>query len=323
MEGDYLKNIVVLDGKTLGNVEYDKLKDFGKVTIYENTSYDEVAQRVKDAHIILTNKVVLDNNNLSQAENLELICETATGFNNIDIEYAHTRNIAVTNVAGYSTTSVIQHTFACALNLINKLPFYDNYVKNGDYERSGMFTCLEKPFYEIEGKVWGIVGLGNIGKGVAKVAEAFGAKVVYYSTSGINDNYDYDRVELEELLKESDIISIHAPLNANTHNLFNYENISMMKKSAILINMGRGPIVVEKDLAKAIDEELISGAALDVFEVEPILENNPLVSLKNKDRLLLTPHIAWASAEARDRLFNILIDNITAFYKGEKKNRIV
>lgn len=317
-----MKKIVILDGKTLGNVAYDKLEEFGEVTYYDITEASDVVSRIKDANIILTNKVVLNRENLSEAKNLELICETATGFNNIDVEYAEERGIAVTNVAGYSTPTVAQHTFATLLHLYDKISYYDNFVKSGAYSSSGLFTNLDKPYHDIEGKTWGIIGLGAIGRRVASIAEAFGAKVVYYSTSGKNNNADYKRVELDELLRECDIISIHAPLNENTQGLFNYENISKMKRSAILINMGRGPIVVDEDLSKAIDEELIGGAALDVFTIEPMNADNPLLSVKNSDRLVLTPHIAWASVEARNRLFSDLVENIRAFYKGELRNRL-
>ena len=317
-----MKKIVILDGKTLGNVDYKKLEEFGQIDYYDTTKAEDVEERIKDASIILTNKVVLNEDNLKDAEKLELICETATGFNNIDIEYAKKRNIAVTNVAGYSTPTVAQHTFATALHLYNKISYYDNYVKSGEYSKSDIFTNLDMPFNDLEGKTWGVIGLGNIGKKVAKIADAFGCKVVYYSTSGRNNNPDYERVDLETLLKDCDVISIHAPLNEETKGLFNYENLCKMKKSAILINMGRGPIVVDKDLAKAIDEEKIAGAALDVFDVEPMKADNPLLVVEKKERLVLTPHIAWASVEARNRLFNDLIENIRAFYRGEEKNRV-
>lgn len=317
-----MKKIVLLDGKTLGGLEFSRLEEFGTVEYYDTTKAEEVVSRIKDANIILTNKVVLNSENLSEAKNLELICETATGFNNIDIKYAKENNIAVTNVAGYSTNAVVQHTFATVLNLYDKLSYYDEFVKSGKYAASGLFTDLTKPFYELEGKTWGIVGFGAIGKNVAKIAEAFGVNVVYYSTSGQNNNSEYKRVEFNELLESCDIISIHAPLNENTQGLMNYEAISKMKKNSILVNMGRGPIVVEADLAKALEEELIGGAALDVFEVEPMKAENPLLALKNKENLVLTPHIAWASVEARGRLFNEVIENIKAFYNGEKRDRV-
>lgn len=317
-----MKKIVILDGKTLGGLEFSKLEEFGTVEYYDTTSPEEVVSRIKDANIILTNKVVLNSENLVHAKNLELICETATGFNNIDIKYAKENKIAVTNVAGYSTNAVAQHTFATVLNLYDKLSYYDDFVKSGKYAASGLFTDLTKPFYELEGKTWGIVGFGAIGKRVAKIADAFGVNVVYYSTSGQNNNSEYKRVEFEELLKTCDIISIHAPLTEKTNGLMNYEAISKMKKNAILVNMGRGPIVVEADLARAIEEELIAGAALDVFEVEPMKADNPLLNIKNKENLVLTPHIAWASVEARGRLFEEVVENIKAFYKGEIRGRV-
>ena len=317
-----MKKPLVLDGKTLGDVNYDLLKEFGECIVYDMTNKEEVVDKIKDANIVLTNKVILNEDNLKHAKNLELICEMATGFNNIDIEYAKKNGIAVTNVAGYSTNTVVQHTFATLLHLYDKISYYDNFVKSGEYSNSHMFTNLDRPFNELMGKTWGIVGLGSIGRGVAKVCEAFGVNVIYYSTSGKNNNSDYRRVNLEELLKESDIISIHAPLNDNTKGLINYETLCQMKKEAVIVNMGRGPIIVDEDLAKAIDEEKISGAALDVFSVEPIQKDNPLLSVKNKDRLVLTPHIAWASIEARNRLFNDLLENIRAYNKGEKRNRV-
>ncbi|NFG25645.1 D-2-hydroxyacid dehydrogenase [Clostridium botulinum] len=317
-----MKQIVVLDGKTLGNVDFSKLNEFGNVTYYDLTSSNEVEERIKNANIVLTNKVVLNENNLKNAKNLELICEMATGFNNIDVNYAKENNIAVTNVAGYSTNTVAQHTFAMALNLYDKIAYFDNYVKSKEYSRSNVFTNVDEVYKDINGKVWGIVGLGAIGKRVAKIAEAFGCEVVYYSTSGKNSNSEYRRVDFKELLEISDIISIHAPLNENTKGLMNYEAFKGMKNDSILINMGRGPIVVDADLANAIDENLIGGAGLDVFEIEPIPENNPLLSIKNKEKLVLSPHIAWASEEARNRLFNDLLENIRVYNKGEMKNRV-
>ena len=246
----------------------------------------------------------------------------ATGYNNIDIEYAKENGIAVTNVAGYSTGTVAQHTFELLLTLYDNIRYFDDFVKSGEYSKSGMFTNLERTYNDLSGKVWGIIGLGNIGKKVAKIAQAFGARVVYYSTSGKNSDSNFVRVELEELLKTCDVISIHAPLNEKTKGLINYKALTMMKKDAILINVGRGPIVVDEDLAQAIDEEIIGGAALDVFEAEPIPNNNPLLSIKNTEKLIMTPHIAWASEEARDRLFTDLLENIRAYNRGQKRNRV-
>ena len=317
-----MKKIVVLDGKTLGNVDYIRLNEFGQVIYYDLTLKQEVAERIKDANIILTNKVVLNRENLIGATDLELICEMATGYNNIDIKYAKENNIAVTNVTGYSTTTVAQHTFAMLLHLYDNINYFDNFIKSGEYSKSVMFTNLEMPYKDLCGKVWGIIGLGNIGKRVAKIAQAFGARVVYYSTSGKNADSDYARVEFDSLLKQCDIISIHAPLNEKTEGLINYEAFTRMKKDAVLINVARGPIVVDEDLARAIDEEIIGGAALDVFKVEPIPAKNPLLDIKNKERLVLTPHVAWASLEARNRLFADLLENISAFNRGEIRNRV-
>lgn len=317
-----MKKIVILDGKTLGDIELEKLSEIGEVKYYDTTDISEVKERVRDANIVLTNKVVLNRENLSEASNLEFIAEVATGFNNIDVEYAKEKGIGVANVAGYSTNAVVQHTFALTLSLLDEVTYYDSYVKSGEYSKSGLFTCLDKPYYEIEGKTWGIIGLGNIGRKVAKIAEAFGAKVIYYSTTGNNSNGEFSRVSFNELLSKSDIISIHAPLSKNTLGLLDYEALCKMKNSSILVNMGRGPIVVEEDLARAIDENKIRGAALDVFEVEPIKINSPLLTMKNKDKIILSPHIAWASVEARERLFNEVIENIIAFYNGEIRNRV-
>lgn len=317
-----MKKIVILDGKTLGDISIEKLNEIGEVQYYEATDESQVVERIKDANIILTNKVVLNRNNMKDAKNLEFIAETTTGFNNIDIDYAKEHKIGVANVAGYSTNAVVQHTFASALGLLDQVVYYDRYVKEGEYSKSGSFTCLNKPYYEIENKVWGIIGLGAIGNRVGKIAEAFGAEVIYYSTSGKNSSTQFKKVSFEELLEKSDIISIHAPLNENTKGLINYEALIKMKSSAILVNMGRGPIVVEKDLARAIEEEQIRGAALDVYETEPVGEDNILLSIKNKDKLLLSPHIAWASIEARERLFNEVVENIKAFYNGKDRNRV-
>lgn len=317
-----MKKIVLLDGKTMGKFNFEKLNELGEFKYYPLSTYEEAKERVKDANVIITNKVILDEGTLSEAKNLELICEMATGYNNIDVEYAKSRNIAVTNVAGYSTNTVVQHTFAMVLNLCNKIAYYDNYVKSAQYTKSDTFTHLDQSISDIEGKTWAVVGLGQIGKKVANIAKVFGANVVYYSTSGRNSNNEYKQVDFDELLEKSDIISIHAPLNENTKGLMNYEAFKKMKDSAILLNLGRGPIVVEEDLAKAIDENLIGYAALDVFEYEPMREENLLLKVKNKEKLLLTPHVAWASLEARTRLFEDMIENIRAFYNGENRNRV-
>lgn len=315
--------LAILDAATLGNdIDLSIFNDFGFVEIYQTTSKDEVIDRVKDKTIIITNKVVINKEVMDNAPYLKLICVAATGYNNIDIEYAKQKGIAVTNVAGYSTNSVVQHTFAMLFYLLENLKYYDAYVKSGLYSKSPIFTHLDKPFWEIIGKVWGIIGLGTIGKKVAEVAKSFGCDVVYYSTSGKNLNNNYTHKALDELLSISDIVSIHAPLNQYTKNLIDYEKIKLMKKTAILLNLGRGGIINETDLAKALDDGLIAAAGLDVLEKEPIDENNPLLSIKNKDRLLITPHIAWTSIEARNKLVKEIYINIESFLRGKERNRV-
>ena len=257
-----MKKIVVLEKDTLGDLDFQLFNRFGEVVLYDRTNPQEVVDRIKDANIVFVNKVVLNESNLKEAKNLELICEVATGYNNIDINYAKANNIAVTNVSGYSTNTVAQHTFAMFLYLYNNLNCFDKFVKNGEYSESGMFTNVDMTYNDLCGKVWGIIGLGAIGKRVAKIAQAFGARVIYYSTSGKNVNPDYAQVDFEELLEKSDVISIHAPLNERTKGLINYDALSKMKKDVILINVGRGPIVVENDIARALDEEIIGGLSV-------------------------------------------------------------
>ncbi|AEB74787.1 2-hydroxyacid dehydrogenase [Clostridium botulinum] len=316
--------IVILDAKTLGNdISLEGFNEFGEVSIYDFTKKEEVIDRIKDKDIIITNKVVLSKDNLKYAKNLKLICIAATGTNNVDLNYTNENNIVVTNVAGYSTNSVVQHTFACLFYLLENLKYYHDYTKKYLYCESDTFTHFERPFWEICDKTWGIIGLGEIGKGVAKLAKNFGCNVVYYSTSGKNNNSIYKRCDLQELLKISDIVSIHCPLNLKTENLIAFNELKLMKESSILINVGRGRIVNEKDLAKALDENCIRGAALDVMKEEPIKKDNPLLHIKNKDRLLITPHIAWASFEARKKLIDEIIFNIQGFLNNERRNVIV
>lgn len=315
--------ICILDAKTLGNdADLSEFSGFGEVTIYNTTKPEEIMERISDQDIVITNKVVLNESNMKAALNLKLICVAATGTNNIDLSFAKRHGIVVTNVAGYSTQSVVQHTFAMLFYLMESLKYYDEYVKSMDYSKSDIFTHLDKPFGELLGKTWGIIGLGTIGSSVASIAGAFGCRVVYYSTSGKNDNAQYERVEMDKLLKESDIVSIHAPLNDKTRSLIDYKCLQSMKRTAILLNLGRGGIVKEDDLAKALDKDLIMGAAVDVLESEPVKTDNPLLAIKKQDKLFITPHIAWASVEARRRLINELNLNIKAFLNNEIRNRV-
>lgn len=316
--------LCVLDSKTLGSdIELDPIKMLGETAIYELTTPEEVIERIKDVEVIITNKVLLNESNLKEAPHVKCIALTATGYNNVDLDYAKARGIAVVNVAGYSTNSVAQHTFAILLQLLEQLSFYDDYVKSRAYVKNDTFAYIGRPFYEINQKRWGIIGMGAIGKAVATIAEAFGAKIVYYSTSGQNNSTQYERVSLEEMLATCDIVSIHAPLNEKTNNLITYKELEKMQSHAILLNLGRGGIVNEADLAKALNESLIRGAALDVLQKEPIDAQNALYGVKDSSKWLVTPHIAWTSVEARRLLVQEVVDNITAFTKGEMRNRIV
>lgn len=308
--------IVILDRATLGfDIDVNIFSKFGNVTSYDSTKENETAQRVKNADIVLTNKVVIGKNEIDNS-NIKLICITATGMNNVDLEYAKEKNIAVKNVAGYSTSSVIQVGFSMILYFVQKLNYYKKYVDEGNWQKNELFTHIDEPFFELDKKRVGIIGLGEIGRNFAKKAKAFDCEVVYYSTSGKNSNSEYKSISLEELLKTSDIISIHAPLNENTKNLLTYENMKNMKDGAILLNLGRGGIINENDLAKLIDEKEIY-CGIDVVSKEPIEESNPLLKVKNKNRLLLTPHIGWASIEARTRLVNMVAKNIEDFIDGK------
>ncbi|MDZ7718831.1 MAG: D-2-hydroxyacid dehydrogenase [Balneolaceae bacterium] len=310
-------NIVFLDAKTVGDVtNLEDLQKFGDTTFYQTTSPDQTEERIKDVDIVITNKVVLDRELIEGAGNLKLICVAATGMNNIDREAAKEAGIQVKNVSGYSTNSVAQTTFSMILHLVQKVSQYDEFVKSGEYAKHDIFTNMDLSYSEIHGKQFGIIGLGNIGSKVAAIAEAFGAKVVYYSTSGRNLDQPYPHMELNELLKSSDFVSIHAPLNENTEGLIGANELESMKETAYLINTGRGGIVNESDLAEALDKNEIAGAALDVFEEEPINADNPLLSINNKHKLVMTPHIAWASIEARTELIEGVKENIEEFLGG-------
>lgn len=316
--------ISILDSSTLGDdLDLTIFSELGECKIYRSTSAEELIERIADIDIVITNKVVFNKEVIDSALKLKLICLTATGFNNIDTEHAKSKGIAVANVAGYSTESVAQHTFAMALSLLEQIPWYDNFVKSKKYQELECFTNISKPWNELKGKKWGIIGLGAIGRKVAAIAEAFGCKVSYYSTSGKNYNPTWPQKNLDKLLTESDIISIHAPLNSDTESLLGYKEFCMMKKSSILINVGRGPIIVESELAKAIDADEIAGAAIDVFTFEPMEEGNKLLSLKNPDRIILTPHNGWGSTEARTLLIDEVAENIKSFIDGKVRNRVV
>ena len=301
--------IVLLDAITFGDTDLSGFNELGEVVIYQKTLPEETLERIKDADVVVTNKVVITKEIMQSSPHLKLIAIAATGMNNVDTQAAKELGIEVKNVAGYSTASVVQHTFAMLLYLLEHSRYYDDVVKSGTYSKSGIFTDVSRPFWEIAGKKWGIIGLGAIGKGVAEVASAFGAQILYYSTSGRNSFAKYKRVQLDELLQKCDIITIHAPLNEQTKNLLGYEELTKVKEGAIILNLGRGGIIDEEAVAKIVDErELYIG--LDVFAKEPLPESSPLLHLKNKDRLHRTPHIAWTSKEAREKLIKGVIANI-------------
>lgn len=308
--------IVFLDAKTIGDdIDLSGFEKLGDIVKYSFSTPEQAAERTQGADVIVVNKTPINRSTIGEAEHLKLVCVTATGVNNLDREYLAERGIAWRNVAGYSTESVAQHTFAMLFYLLEKLSYYDNYVKSEKYVEDTVFTHFERRFHELDKMTWGIVGLGAIGRRVYEIAETFGCRAVYYSTSGKNSQDGYERVDFDTLLAESDIISVHAPLDANTEGLMNAEAFAKMKKSAIFLNLGRGPIVVEKDLAEALKNHVIAAAGLDVLSAEPMRADNPLREIKDSERLLITPHIAWASVEARTRLMKTIEGQIAEFFE--------
>ena len=302
--------IVFLDAATMGDVSFEPFERLGEFVSYASSSPEEARERVADADVVMINKVIVDKALIDAAGSLKLICVAATGVNNIDVDYAASKGIPVRNVAGYSTDSVAQATFMHILSLAGGAPYFDHSVKSGAYSRSGMFTDPNWNWWELSGKTIGIIGLGNIGKKVAQIAEAFGMKVCYYSTSGTGHCKDYPCLALEELLAVSDVVSVHAPLNERTLNLLGAREFAMMKPTAYVVNAGRGAIIVEKDLAEAVDNGVIAGAGIDVFVQEPIPEDHPYLKMKHPERMRLAPHVAWASVEARERLVGMMADNV-------------
>jgi len=301
--------IVILDALTFGETDLGGFDGLGEVEVFQTTSADETLERVKDADVVVTNKVVIDKGVMDGAAKLKLICVAATGMNNVDLAYAAEKEIVVKNVAGYSTDSVIQHTFSMLFYLMGHSRYYDDYVKSGEWQKSPIFTHVARPFFELKGKRWGIIGLGEIGRGVAAIAKAFGAEVCYYSTSGKNVNSDYEQTTFSRLLESCDIVSVHAPLNAQTKELIGHSELLMLKDGAFLLNLGRGGIVNERALGAIIDvKEIYVG--LDVLEKEPMATPHPLMEIEHRERLYITPHIAWASVEARERLIASVIENI-------------
>ena len=308
--------IVFLDAGSLGSdVDYSEFEQLGEVVKYPRTSPEEVPERIEDADVVVVNKVPVNESTISSARNLKLVCVSATGTNNLDKDYLDRRGIEWRNAAGYSTESVAQHTFAMLFYLMEGLRYYDDYVKNGDYAASSLFIHFGTPFHELGSVTWGILGLGAIGRRVADIAGMFGAKVIYYSASGAPAQEGYRQVDFDTLLAQSDILSIHAPLNEYTENIMNADAFRKLKSSAILLNLGRGPIVNEADLADALNSGEIQAAGLDVLSVEPMTKDNPLFGVENKSRLFITPHVAWAAVEARQRLMKIVAEHIREFFR--------
>lgn len=307
--------IVLLDRKTLGNdVNLDSFNEFGEFITYDTTSLDDRLKHIDNADIVITNKVLIDKYVMDNT-NIKLICISATGMNNVDLEYAKSKNIVVKNVAGYSTNSVAQITFSLLHRAIQNIEEYNQFTKNGGWINTDIFTNIDYPFFEIADKNWGIIGLGNIGNKVAEIAKAYGANVSYYSTSNTNYNTNYNMVDLNTLIKDSDIISIHAPLNEKTVNLLTYDNMKLLKDNTIIINVARGGIINEYDITKILEEKNVL-FVLDTITKEPMQKDNPLVKYLGDKRLIITPHIAWASIESRTKLIKLVYTNIEEFIKA-------
>ncbi len=312
--------IVVLDAKTLGDdCDISVLKKAGALSLYDTTAPRDVEKRIKDADVVVINKIKLNETNLSKASNLKLICLTATGYDNVDTAYCRTRKIGICNVAGYSTNSVCQITVAMAMTLMCHISEYRTYVVDGRYTKSGVANYLKPVYHEFYGKTWGIVGLGNIGKAVAKVAEALGCRVICHKTT---PDKEYETLPLNELLEKSDIVSLHVPLSDKTRHMINRENIKLMKKEAILINVARGAVCDEEAICNAVKEGLIAGIGIDVYSSEPFGADSPYNEVLNMPNVCLLPHMAWGAFESRQRCINEVLENINAFFKGEIKNRV-
>jgi len=316
-------NIVILERNSVGaDVDVSCFEKLGNVTYYNTTAPSQIAERVKDADIVLINKSPINEATIGEAKNIKMVGEFATGFDNVDVAYCSERGIAVTNVRGYSTQAVVQHTFALAFYVLEHLRYYDDYVKSGEYSAQDFFTHYGQTFTELYGKTWGIIGMGNIGRGVAKVAESFGCKVIWYSPSGSKRDEGYEQVDFETILSKSDILSCHCPLTENTRYMINRETLAKMKKTAILLNLARGPVVNNEDLYEALVNDVIAGAGLDVLDGEPMRADNPLGKFKDSNRLLITPHMAWASTEARNKCVEEAYKNVEAFINGEDRCRV-
>ncbi|MCW1360437.1 D-2-hydroxyacid dehydrogenase [Campylobacter sp. US33a] len=308
--------IVCLDAATLGGSDLSAFSTLGEFIKYDLTPKEEVISRIGDAEVIMINKIIIDKE-VIDACNFKLILETGTGVNNIDVAYAEQKGIIVKNAAGYSTKSVVQHTFALLFAFLSQIPFYKTWCEQGQWCNSPIFTDYSRILHTLAGKKHGIIGLGTIGEEVAKISTMFGANICYYSTSGKNNNSTFKQVSLEEMLTTCDIISIHAPLNDKTKNLLTLKKLKLLKDNAILINVGRGGIINEADLAQILDEKNIR-VGLDVLEFEPMKKDHPLLSIKNKENLIITPHVAWASVESLENLIDIVFNNLKTWIENGK-----
>ena len=313
-------NIIVLDAATLGgDLDLRPLERLGTVIAYPSTPVEEIPARILEADVIISNKLKLNRDNLSQAKNLKLICVCATGFDCIDVAYCRERGIGLCNVPGYSTESVSQLTLTMALALIGHLGAYRRHVHTGAYTHGGVANCLTPVWHEIAGKTWGVIGGGNIGQRVAGLAEAFGCKVLMCRRKA---DPKYETVDVDTLCKTADIISVHTPLNEETRGLVGQKQIAQMKKNAIFINVARGLVADEEALTRAIEEDRIGGLGVDVFSVEPFGEDHPYTRILDRDNVLLTPHTAWGASETRNRCLAIVADNIRVWQSGGRQNRV-
>ncbi len=305
--------IVFLDAGTMGkDVSLDPIAEFGKLTTYEYTAPEEIITRAAGCDVLIVNKIKIGRKEIDAMPGLRIICEAATGTDNIDVEYATSKGIPVKNVKGYSSESVVQLTFTILLAVAGQIGYFDSAVKSGNYSKSNCFTDVSRAFLELSGKRYGIIGLGNIGGRVAEVAKAFGMDVVYYPTSGKPHSEKYPAVYLDEMMRTCDIISVHAPMNDNTRNLITYEKLALMKPTAFILNLGRGGIINEADLVRALNDNKLAGAGIDVFTKEPLPLDSPYMNVNDKSKIILTPHIGWCSREARMRLVEGIAANISS-----------
>ena len=316
-------NLVILERNSVGtDIDVSCFEKLGRVTVYENTVERQVAERIQDADVVIGNKAPLNESTLQGARNLKLITLFSTGYDCVDIAYCAAHGIKVANVKDYCTDAVSQHTFAMLFYLLEHLRHYDDYVTSGAYGAQERFSNFDLPFVELTGKTWGIVGMGNIGSRVAGIAKAFGCRVIFYSASGKSTCTTYEQVDKDTLLAQSDFLSLHCPLSERTRNLIDKDALRKMKRTAILLNVARGAVINNADLYWALQNEEIAAAGLDVLEKEPIASDNLLGRIKDSNRLLITPHMAWASCEARERIVQEVFLNIEAYLRGEERNII-